>query len=143
MHSALWIIPIMPLVLAFFTTWSFSEAITEAVWFNVTYVVSLGVIFGMELAGFGFVSTSPTGLGGFFALLFAFIALGVRRYQYKQEQKRKAAAKALADAEAARQRRRTGKSQPEEKSLIVNAFRFAAEVKKSRSNASRKTAPPK
>ncbi|HYI13986.1 MAG TPA: hypothetical protein VEX37_01245 [Thermomicrobiales bacterium] len=137
MNSALWIIPIMPIVLAFFTTWSFSEAITEAVWFNVTYVVSLGIIYAMELAGVGFVSTSPTGLGGFFALLFAFIALGVRRYLYKQEQQRKAAAKALADADAARQRRRTGKTQPEEKSLIVNAFRYAAEVKKSRSNPKR------
>ena len=137
MNSALWIIPILPLVLAFFTTWSFNEAIAEAVWFNVTYVVSLGVIFGLELAGFGILSTSPTGMGGFFALLFAFIALGVRRYQYKQEQQRKAAAKALAQAEAARQRRRTGKSQPEERSLIVDAFRFAAEVKKSRSNSKR------
>lgn len=137
MNSALWIIPILPLVLAFFTTWSFSEAIAEAVWFNVTYVVSLGVIFGLELAGFGILSTSPTGMGGFFALLFAFIALGVRRYQYKQEQQRKAAAKALAQAEAARQRRRTGKSQPEERSLIVDAFRFAAEVKKSRGNSKR------
>ncbi len=137
MNSALWIIPIMPLVLAFFTTWSFNEAITEAVWFNVTYVVSLGIIYGMELAGVGLVSTSPTGLGGFFALLFAFIALGIRRYQYKQEQRRKAIARAEAEAEAARQRRRTGKTQPEEKSLIVNAFRYAAEVKKSRSNPKR------
>lgn len=137
MNSALWIIPILPLVLAFFTTWSINEAIAEAVWFNVTYVVSLGVIYGLELAGFGIVSTSPTGLGGFFALLFAFIALGVRRYLYKQEQRRKAEAKAAALAEAERQRRRTGKSQPEEKSLIVNAFRYAAEVKKSRSNPKR------
>lgn len=137
MHSALWIIPILPLVLAFFTTWSISEAIAEAVWFNVTYVVSLGVFLGLELAGFGIVSTSPTGLGGFFALLFAFIALGVRRYQYKQEQRRKAAAKAAARAEAERQRRRAGNRQPEERSLIVDAFRFAAEVKKSRSNPKR------
>ena len=137
MNNALWIIPVLPLVLAFFTTWSFNEAITEAVWFNVTYVVSLGIIFAMEVAGVGIVSTSPTGLGGFFALLFAFIALGVRRYQYKQEKKRKAAAKALADAEAARQRRRNGNRQPEERSLIVNAFRFAAEVKKSRSTPKR------
>lgn len=137
MNSALWIIPILPLVLGFFTTWSFNEAITEAVWFNTTYVVSLGVIFGLELAGYGVLSTSPTGLGGFFALLFAFIALGIRRYQYKQEQRRKAEAKAAAAAEAARQRRRAGKTQPEEKSLIVNAFRFAAEVKKSRSNPKR------
>ena len=137
MNSALWIIPILPLVLAFFTTWSIGEAITEAVWFNATYVISLGIIFGLEVAGYGILSTSPTGLGGFFALLFAFLALGVRRYQYKQEQRRKAEAKALAAAEAARQRRRTGKSQPEEKSLIVNAFRFAAEVKKSRSNPKR------
>jgi hypothetical protein len=137
MNSALWIIPIMPLVLAFFTTWSFSEAITEAVWFNATYVISLGVIFGLELAGYGILSTSPTGLGGFFALLFAFIALGIRRYQYKQELQRKAAAKALAAVEAERQRRRAGNRQPEEKSLIVNAFRFAAEVKKSRSNPKR------
>jgi flagellar biosynthesis component FlhA len=137
MHSALWIIPILPFVLAFFTTWSFNEAIAETVWFNVTYVASLGIIFALELAGFGIVSTSPTGLGGFFALLFAFIALGIRRYQYKQEQRRKAAAKAAAIAEAERQRRKAGARQPEERSLIVDAFRFAAEVKKSRSNPKR------
>jgi len=139
MNSALWIIPIMPIVLGFFTTWSLTEAITEAVWFNVAYVVSLGAIYLMEVAGFGLLSTSPTGMGGFFALLIAFMALGVRRYQYKQEQRRKAEAKALAAAEAARQRRRAGAKgqQPEERSLIVNAFRFAAEVKKSRSTPKR------
>ena len=137
MHSALWIIPILPLVLGFFTTWSIGEAIAEAVWFNVTYVVSLGLFLVLEMAGFGIVSTSPTGMGGFFALLFAFIALGVRRYQYKQEQKRKAAAKAAARAEAARKRKLAGNTQPEERSLIVDAFRFAAEVKKSRSNPKR------
>lgn len=137
MHSGLWLIPILPFVLAFFTTWSVSEAITETVWFNVTYVVSLGVIFGLELAGFGVVSTSPTGLGGFFALLFAFIALGVRRYQYKQERKRRAAAKAAALAEAQRRRKRAGARPSEERSLIVDAFRFAAEVKKSRSSQKR------
>lgn len=137
MNSALWIIPVLPLVLAFFTTWSFNEAIIEAVWFNVAYVVSLGVILGLEVAGYGIVSTSPTGLGGFFALLFAFIAFGIRRYQYRQEKKQKAIAKAAAEAEAERRRRRSGQSQPEERSLIVDAFRFAAEVKKSRSNPKR------
>jgi hypothetical protein len=137
-NSALWIIPIMPFILAFFTTWSFAEAITETVWFNVGWVVSLGVIYGMELAGVGVVSTSPTGMGGFFALLFAFIALGVRRFQYRREQKEKAAKKAFADAERARQARRSGSStgKPQEKSLIVDAFRYAAQVKRSR-NAKR------
>jgi hypothetical protein len=137
MNSALWIIPIMPIVLGFFTTWSIKEAISEAVWFNVAYVVSLGSIYLMEVAGIGFLSTSPTGMGGFVALLIAFMALGVRRYQYRQEQKRKAAAKAIADAEAARQRRRNAKNPPEEKSLIVDAFRYAAQVKKARSNPKR------
>jgi flagellar biosynthesis component FlhA len=137
MHSALWIIPIMPFVLAFFTTWSFNEAIAEAVWFNATYVIALGIIFGLELAGFGIVSTSPTGLGGFFALLFAFAAMGIRRYQYRQEKKRRDAAKAAAQAEAERQRRRKGNQPQEERSLIVNAIRFAGEVKKSRSNSKR------
>jgi hypothetical protein len=138
MNSALWIIPIMPFILAFFTTWSFSEAITETVWFNVTWVVSLGVIYGMELAGFGLVSTSPTGMGGFFALLFAFIALGVRRIQYRREQKQRAAMKAIADAERARQERRQRAAgvRPEEKSLIVDAFRYAAQVRRAR-NAKR------
>jgi len=137
MNSALWIIPVLPFVLAFFTTWSFNEAITEAVWFNVTYVISLGAILGLELAGYNFVSTSPTGMGGFFALLFAFIALGVRRYRYKQEQKRKAVARAIARADAERQARKSGQPQPEERSLIVNAFRFAGDVKKARSNSKR------
>ncbi len=137
MNSALWIIPILPLVLAFFTTWSFNESITEAVWFNAMYVLTLGIILGMDMAGYGIVSTSPTGMGGFFALLFGFVAFGIRRYQYRQEQQRKAIARAAAQAEAARQLRRSGKSAPEERSLIVNAFRFAAEVKKSRSNPKR------
>lgn len=137
MNSALWIIPILPFVLAFFTTWSFNEAIAEAVWFNVAYVTALGAIFALELAGFTFVSTSPTGLGGFFALLFAFSAMGVRRYQYRKEKQRKAIAQAEAAAEAARQRRKAGYQPPEEKSLIVDAFRFAGQFKKSRSNQKR------
>ena len=64
MHTAMWIIPIAPFILAIATTWSLREAIEETVWFNVAYVGVLALIYAIDMAGFDVVSTSPTGPGG-------------------------------------------------------------------------------
>ena len=135
MHTAMWIIPIAPFILALATTWSIREAIEETVWFNVAYVGVLAIIYAIEFAGFEFVSTSPTGSGGLFAMIAGFIALGVQRYRYKQEKQRKAEAKAIAEAEARARRAKDG--QLEERSLIVDAFRIAGNYQRARKNAKR------
>ena len=135
MHTAMWIIPIAPFILAIATTWSLREAIEETVWFNVAYIGVLALIFAMDLAGYGYISTSPTGAGGGIAMLFGFVALAIQRYRYKQERRRKLEAKALAEAEARARRAQSG--QPEERSLIVDAFRMAGNYQRARKNAKR------
>jgi hypothetical protein len=135
MHTAMWIIPIAPFILAMATTWSFREAIEETVWFNVAYVGVLAVIYLLDLVGLGVVSTSPVGAGGGIAMVAGFIALGVQRYRYKQEQRRKAEARAIAAAEA-RARAARGE-QPEQRSFIVDAFRVAGQMQRARKNAKR------
>lgn len=135
MQTAMWIIPIAPFILAIATTWSLREAVEETVWFNVAYVGVLALIYGIEIAGYDFVSTSPTGAGGGFAMIAGFLALAVQRYRYKQERRRKYEAKMIAEAEARKRRAQTG--QPEEKSFIVDAFRAAGNIQRARKNAKR------
>jgi len=135
MHTAMWIIPIAPFILGLATTWSLREAIEETVWFNVAYVGVLALIYGIEIAGYDFVSTSPTGAGGGLAMIAGFIALAIQRYRYKQERRRKFEAKALAAAEARARQAQGG--QPEERSLIVGAFRMAGNLQRARKNAKR------
>jgi hypothetical protein len=131
MHSALWIVPILPFVLGLFTTWSIREAFQETVWFNVAYVASLALIYGLEVAGLSPFSTSPTGSGGVIALAIAFVALGIQRYRWKQERRR------IAEAKAAERARRAAAGQPAQRSLIEDAFKYAASVQRARKNAKR------
>jgi hypothetical protein len=131
MHTALWLIPILPFILAFFTTWSLREAVNETVWFNVAYLAGLFLIFVAEKMGYGFFSTSPTGSGGAVALVVGFIALAYRRHRWKKEQRLKAIAK------LEEQRRRAAAGQPAQRSLVQDAFRFAATVNKARKDAKR------
>lgn len=139
MQTAMWLIPIMPFVLAIATTWNLREAFEETVWFNVGYVLTLGIIFVMEVAGYGVFSTSPTGAGGGVAMIVGFAALGVRRYQWKKERQRMMEQKAL---EAARKRREAAAATErgetkEDRSLIVNAFRVAGSMQRARKQARR------
>ncbi len=142
MHTAMWLIPIMPFVLAIATTWNLREAFEETVWFNVGYVITLGVIYVMEVAGYGIFSTSPTGAGGAVAMIVGFAALGVRRYQWKKERQRIKEQKALEakrrqrEAAAAAARGETKKPR-EERSLIVDAFRVAGSMQRARKQARR------
>src|SRR3954453_9169339 len=108
MHTAMWIIPIAPFILAIATTWSIREAIEETVWFNVAYIGMLALIYGLEVTGFGIISTSPTGSGGLFAMLAGFVALGIQRYCWKQEKRRKLEVKAAAAAAERARRTQTG-----------------------------------
>lgn len=142
MQTAMWLIPIMPFVLAIATTWNFREAFEETVWFNVGYVITLGVIYVMEVTGNGVFSTSPTGAGGAVAMVVGFAALGVRRYQWKKERQRLMEQKALEarrkqrEAAAAAARGETTQTK-EERSLIVNAFRVAGSMQRARKQARR------
>lgn len=138
MQTAMWLIPILPFILAIATTWSLREAFAETVWFNVGYVATLAIIYVADLVGLGFVSTSPVGPGGAIALGVGFAALGYRRYRWKQEERLKAIAREEERKRreaAARAAGRTGK--PQEKSLIVDAFRLAGTIQRQRKNAKR------
>jgi predicted membrane-bound dolichyl-phosphate-mannose-protein mannosyltransferase len=135
-QTAMWLIPILPFILAIATTWSLREAIAETVWFNVAYVVVLAIIYLADLVGLGFISTSPVGPGGGIALGAGFAALAYRRYQWKQEQRRLAILRAERARREAAARKAAG-NRPQEKSLIVDAFRFAGTLERQRRNAKR------
>lgn len=135
MHTAMWIIPILPFILVVAKTWKIKEAITQTVWFNVAYAATLAVIYLADVTGNGFMSTSPVGKGGFVAMLAGFAAMGVRTIRYRQEQKRIAEARAA--AEAARRARIAAGEVAEPRSLIVDAFRVAGQMQRARKNAKR------
>lgn len=135
MHTAMWIIPILPFLLVVAKTWKIKEAITQTVWFNVAYVAALAVIYLADITGNGFMSTSPVGKGGLVAMVAGFSAMGVRTIRYQREQKRIALAKAAAAAE--RQRLIAAGEVTESRSLIVDAFRVAGQMQRARKNAKR------
>jgi hypothetical protein len=135
MHSALWVIFVGVFVLSFAKTWSPREAINQTAWFSIAYMIALALIYAAEQLGYGWLSTSPTGFGGVAALLVGFAALVVRHRIWTKEKARKAAARAVERKRQAAARATAGK--PAEKSLIVDAFRFAGQMQRSRRNAKR------
>jgi hypothetical protein len=135
MHSALWVIFVGIFVLAFSRTWSLRESITQTVWFSIAYTAALAIIYVAEQFGYGFLSTSPTGFGGVAALLVGVLALVVRHERWKRERIRLAIAR---EKERRRQAAASAASgRPAERSLIVDAFRFAGQVQRARRNAKR------
>lgn len=138
MQTAMWLIPILPFILGIATTWSLREAFAETVWFNVAYVATLAVIYLADVVGLNLVSTSPVGPGGGIALGVGFAALGYRRFRWKQEERLKAIAREEERKRKATEAKAAGKTtKPQEKSLIVDAFRFAGTMQKQRRRAKR------
>lgn len=138
MQTAMWLIPILPFILGIATTWSLREAFAETVWFNAAYVATLAVIYLTDILGLNLISTSPVGPGGGIALGVGFAALGYRRFRWKQEERLKAIAREEERKRRAAEARAAGKStKPQEKSLIVDAFRFAGTMQKQRRKAKR------
>lgn len=97
------IIPLAVFVLGFAGTWSVREAFNEMIWFSVGWMGALAVIYASDMAGYEFLSTSPTGPGGGVAFIFGFGAMYYRRRKWKQEQIEKQRRLAEARAERARQ----------------------------------------
>src|SRR5690606_471135 len=62
------------------------EAFNEMIWFSVGWMGGLAVIYAFDVAGYGFLSTSPTGPGGGISLLIGFGAMFYRRRKWRQEQ---------------------------------------------------------
>ena len=102
------IIPIAVFILAFAGTWSLREAFNEMIWFGVGWLGALAVIYLFDVAGYGFLSTSPTGPGGGVAFIFGFGAMYYRRYKWRQEQ----VEKKLREAEARARRASEGTPEP-------------------------------
>ncbi len=130
MHNALWIVPILPFVLCIAQTWNVREAIEETVWFNVAYVAALGILYVLDITGYGIVSTSPTGIGGGVALIFGFAAMMIQRRRWTLERRREKIRK-----EAARQALEAARARGEvvptpQRSPVGQAFHLAGEVQK-------------
>ncbi len=134
MHTAMWLIPIAPFIVAISTTWSLREAIRETVWFNVGYVLTLLVIYMADVFGYGYISTSPTGPGAGLGMAVGFGALAVARYRWKKEQYAKAVARAEEQRRLAAERKRQGitTAPARDDSLVIHAFRFAGTMERTR-----------
>jgi hypothetical protein len=133
--SALWIIPCLPFVLTFARTWSIRKAFNDTVWFTAFWLGALALIYAADVTGLGLISTSPVGPGGAIAIGIGFIGYYIGSYRWNQRQKKIRAARAAAEAE--RRRRIAAGEVPEQRSLIVDAFRLAGQAQRARRNAKR------
>jgi hypothetical protein len=111
------IIPLAVFVLAFASTWNLREAFNEMIWFGAAWLGALAVIYAFDVAGYGFLSTSPTGPGGGVAFIFGFGAMYYRRRRWRIEQ----AEKRRREAEERARRAREGHTAPP--SLLGNMGR--------------------
>ena len=110
------IVPLAVFVLGFASTWSLRESFNETIWFGAGWMGGLAIIYAFDVAGYGFLSTSPTGPGGGVSLLIGFAAMYYRRRKWKQEQ----IEKARRTAEERARRQREGRPEP---SLLGNVGR--------------------
>lgn len=111
------IVPLAVFVLAFATTWNLRESFNEMIWFGAGWLGALAIIYGLDVVGYGILSTSPTGPGGGVALIFGFGAMYYRRRRWKIEE----AEKRRRRAEEAARRAREGHT--EAPSLLGNVGR--------------------
>lgn len=130
MNNALWIVPILPFVLCLAQTWNVREAIEETVWFNVAYVLALGIFYALDVTGYGIVSTSPTGIGGGVALIFGFAGMMIQRRRWTIKRRKEMARKEAARRAAAEARARGEKVAPEPRTPLGQAFSLAGQVQR-------------
>lgn len=102
------IVPLAVFVLAFSGTWNLREAFNEMIWFSAGWLGALAIIYTADMAGYGFLSTSPTGPGGGVAFIFGFAAMYYRRRSWRKEQ----AVKQRQAAEARARRAQQGIPEP-------------------------------
>ncbi|RIK37602.1 MAG: hypothetical protein DCC58_17765 [Chloroflexi bacterium] len=131
----MWLIPLAVFVLAFAKCFNLRESFNETVWFSVAYIGTLGIIYVFDMTPYGYISTSPTGIGGVIAMLAGFIAMWIRHRRWRKEEAiKKAQREAAARAEAER-RKAAGLPPAQEGGLIAGAFRFAGSVQRARKGA--------
>lgn len=111
------IIPIAVFILAFAGTWNLRESFNEMIWFGCGWMGALMVIYAFDVAGYGFLSTSPTGPGGGVALIFGFALMYYRRFRWRKEEAEKRRKRAEEQA------RRAAAGEPEPVSLLGNMGR--------------------
>jgi uncharacterized membrane protein YccC len=106
-------------VLAFVMTGNLREAFNETIWFGAGWMAALAVIYLFDSMGYGYISTSPAGLGGGIGLVVGFVALFLRRRMWRKEQARKRLER---EAERAR-RRAAGEPDPGPLGNVVRSIR--------------------
>lgn len=106
-------------VLAFVMTGSLRESLNETIWFGAGWMAALAAIYLFDSLGYGYISTSPAGIGGGIGLIAGFVALYLRRRMWRKEQTRKRLER---EAERAR-RRAAGESDPGPLGNVVRSVR--------------------
>ena len=109
-------------IIGFFYTWNLRHAFNLTVWFGVGWMGSLFVLYVLDEAGYGIVSTEPLGSGGAVAIGVATIVA----YIYHRRWKAAEAEKERIKAEEAAARKARGESEP---SLIGNVARALGKMR--------------
>lgn len=95
-------------IIGFFYTWSLRHAFNLTVWFGVGWMGSLFVLYVLDEAGYGIVSTAPLGSGGAVAIGIASLVA----YFYHRRWKKEEAERQRIKAEEAAARRARGEREP-------------------------------
>ncbi len=95
-------------LIGFFYTWSLRHAFNLTVWFGVGWMGSLFVLYILDRAGYGIVSTEPLGAGGAVALGIGSLVAYIYHVRWKKAEAERQRIK----AEEAAARRARGEREP-------------------------------
>lgn len=109
-------------IIGFFYSWSLRHAFNVTVWFGVGWMGSLFVLYVLDRAGYGIVSTAPLGAGGAVAIGIATVVAYVYHFRWKKAEAERKRIK----AEEAAARRARGEREP---TLIGNVARTLAKMR--------------
>lgn len=111
-------------IVGFMFSWNIRHAFNMTVWFGVAWMGSLFVLYVVDMAGYGYISTEPFGSGGAVGLGIAALVTYFyhRRWQKAElERRRREAAERAA-------RRARGEGEP---NLVGNVFRAINKMRSS------------
>lgn len=107
-NLGLGILVVAVFLVGFMSSWSIRHAFNLSVWFGIGWLGALALLYALDAAGFGYISTAPIGPGGGVALGVGAIVAYVYHQRWKKQQEEKRRREAAARAA----RRARGEREP-------------------------------